>query len=70
MLHFAVKGGAFTIPSGDAASKDALDGVAVKPFEDLRAYAKYFQPPEGEDMIFWVNTICCSRQPSVSVRRE
>ena len=28
--------------------QDALDGAAVKPLEDLRTHAKYFQSPNGE----------------------
>ena len=36
------------MPSGDAAIQEALDGEAVEPFEDARAHAKSFQPPEGE----------------------
>ena len=28
--------------------QDALDGVAVEPFEDLRTQAKSLQSPEGE----------------------
>ena len=28
--------------------QDALDGVAVEPFEDQRTHAKSFQSPEGE----------------------
>jgi hypothetical protein len=43
-----LRGGAFSIPSSDAASQDALDGAAVKPFEDLWAHVKSFQPPVGE----------------------
>ena len=31
-----------TIPGSDASSQDALDGAAVKPFEDLRTDAKSF----------------------------
>jgi hypothetical protein len=39
---------AVAIPSRDAASQDAVNGEAVKGFEDLRTHAKPFQPPEGE----------------------
>ena len=39
------------IPSDDAASQDALNGAAVELFEDLRAHAKSFQPPEGEEAL-------------------
>jgi hypothetical protein len=38
-------------PNGDAASQGALNGAAVELFEDLRARAKYFQPPEGEEAL-------------------
>ena len=48
LKRFAVKGGAFTISSCDAASQGALDGAAVKLLEDPRAHTKYFLPPEGE----------------------
>jgi hypothetical protein len=41
-------GQAVAIPESGATSQDALDGAAVKPFEDLRSHAKYFQSPEGE----------------------
>ena len=34
--------GAFSIPSSDAASQDALDGAAVKPFEDLWAHVNHW----------------------------
>ena len=37
------------MPSSDAASQDALNGAAVERFEDRRAHAKTFQPPEGEE---------------------
>ena len=37
--------------SGDAASRDALSGAAVELFQDLRAHAKSFQPPEGEEAL-------------------
>ena len=46
-----IKGGAFAIPSGDAASQDALKGAAVELLGDLRAHAKSFQPPEGEEAL-------------------
>jgi hypothetical protein len=36
------------MPSGDAASQNALNGAAVKLFEDLRPHAKSFQPFEGK----------------------
>ena len=39
---------AVAIPSGDAASQDGLDVAAVELFEDPRAHAKSFQPPEGK----------------------
>jgi hypothetical protein len=42
---------AFAIPSGDAASQDALNGAAVELFQDLRAHAKSFQPLEGEESL-------------------
>ena len=35
-----------SIPSGDAASQDALNGAAVELFEDLRAHDKSFQPSD------------------------
>ena len=35
----------------DAASQDALNGAAVERFEDLRAHAKSFQPPEEEEAL-------------------
>ena len=44
----AVGGRAVAIPGSDATSQDALDGAAVKPFEDPRTHAKSFQSPEGE----------------------
>ena len=37
---------AVAIPSGDAASQEALNGAAVEIFEDLRVHAKTFQHPE------------------------
>ena len=46
------------ISGSDATHQDALNGAAVKPFEDLRTHAKYFQSPEGE----WVFTITSSIQ--------
>ena len=39
-------GGAVAIPGGDATGQDALDGAAVKLFEDLGTHAKSFQSPE------------------------
>jgi hypothetical protein len=36
-----------TIPGGDATDQDALDGVAVEHFENLRIHAKSFQSAEG-----------------------
>jgi hypothetical protein len=38
------------IPSGNA-SQDALNGAALQRFEDLRAHAESFQPPEGEEAL-------------------
>ena len=38
---------AVIVPSGDAASQDALNGAAVELFEDLRVHDKSFQPPEA-----------------------
>ena len=51
LWHFAVKGGAFAIPSSDADSHNALDGAAVELLEDSRTHAKYFQPLEGEEAL-------------------
>ena len=42
---------AVAIPSVDAVDQDALNGAAVERFEDLRAHAKPFQPPEGEEAL-------------------
>jgi hypothetical protein len=39
---------AVAIPIGDAASQDALNGVAIEQIEDLRAQTNSFQPPEGK----------------------
>ena len=50
--------GAFAVPSGDAASRDALDGAAVEMFEDQWAHAKFFQPPEGEEALLCPLHIC------------
>ena len=44
-------GGAFAIPSGDAAHQDALNGSAVKHFEDTSAHASSFPPPEGDEAL-------------------
>ena len=38
----------FPYQSIDATRQDALDGAAVKPFQDLRTHAKPFQSPERE----------------------
>ena len=40
-----------TKPSNELASRDALNCTAVDIFEDLRAHAKPFQPPEGEELL-------------------
>ena len=42
---------AVAIPSGEAVSQDALNGAAVELFENPRAHAKSFQPPEGEEAL-------------------
>ena len=42
---------AVAIPGGDAASQDALNGAAVELFDDLWAYVKSFQAPEGEEVL-------------------
>ena len=44
---------AVAIPSGDATHQDALIGAAVELFEDLRAHAKSFQPPEVEEPLLF-----------------
>ena len=52
MMHWAVRttlgGRAVAIPGSDATCQDALDGAAVKRFEDLKTHAKSFQSPKGE----------------------
>ena len=42
---------AVAITSGESASQDAINGTVVYIFEDLRSYAKPFQPPEGEEAL-------------------
>ena len=47
----AIEGCAIPIPRSEADSQDALNGTSAELFEDLRAYAKPFQPPEGEEVL-------------------
>ena len=51
LLRLVVACQAAAIPSGDAASYDALNGAAVEHFKDLRAHDKSFQPPDGEEAL-------------------
>ena len=49
MTCWSIRG--IAVPSSDAGSQDALNGTAVERFEDLRAHAKCFQPPEAEEVL-------------------
>jgi hypothetical protein len=39
---------AVSVPGGDAASQDALDGAAVELFEDTRAHDKSFKSTQSD----------------------
>ena len=51
LWRLSVRCRAVVIPGGDATGQDALDGAAVKPFEDLGIHAKSFLSPEGEKVL-------------------
>ena len=42
---------AVALPGGDAAGQDALHGAAVEFFEDQGTHAKFFQSPEGKNVM-------------------
>ena len=47
-----------SIPSGDAANEDALNGAAIEYFEDLRAQAKSFQLLRGRGVFMPSSRLC------------
>ena len=57
MMYWAIHTTVCSVLQSDAkqlpsqASQDAFNGAAVDIFENLRAHAKSFQPPDGEEAL-------------------